>query len=107
MYKVTENKLSKCFEKINQEVFDGLLAFEDIDSVEVEFLDTEWGYCVDEDGEIVLGITDEFPTRADFMNTLAHEMIHLFQITNSLKVNHGVAFERIAQHARPFGYIAH
>jgi hypothetical protein len=104
MYKVTENKLAKGFQKINKQVFDGLLDLSDIDSIEIDFLDTEWGYCVDEDGEIVLGMTDEFPSSVAFLDTLCHEMIHLYQIMSGWKVNHGKQFKALAKHAEKFGY---
>jgi hypothetical protein len=104
VYQVTEEKVAAAFNEINDQVFGGILDLDDLDDIDIDFLDTEWGYCIEEDGEIVLGLTDEFPSQKDFKDTLCHEMTHLWQIMNGWKVNHGTAFMKIADHAKKFGY---
>jgi len=78
MFKVTEEIVLKEMNVLNEEMFEGLL---DIDAIEIDidFLDAEWGYCVDEeDGRgTILGLTDEFDSYESFRTILAHEMIHL------------------------------
>lgn len=100
MFKVTHAFAEKTFNQLNNQMFDGLLDMSAI-TLEVDPLDTEWGYCVNEDdGEIYLGITDEFPTLQLFKAVMAHEMIHLFQIDSGWKVGHDHVFERFATWAQ-------
>lgn len=105
VYKVTEARIARNFKVINDQVFGGLLELSDIDEIDIDFLDTEWGYCVDEGNEIILGMTNEFPSVRDFLNTLCHEMIHLYQIMNDEIVDHGETFESFAQWAKKLGYV--
>lgn len=106
MFKVTIDTVEKTFDQINKKVFDGILSFYDLDVVDIDYLDTEWGFCIEEDGEIVLGLTDEFRSKKDFQNTLCHEMIHLWQIMNGFKVNHGKRFEDMCERSKTYGYDA-
>jgi len=104
VYSITKKIVARDFNVINREVFDNILDFSVIDYVDIDFLDTELGYCIDEGNEIILGLTDEFDSRDDFLNTLCHEMIHLYQILNDLGVNHGNQFKSMAKHSALFGY---
>jgi hypothetical protein len=104
VFAVTHKNLEKSFNKINGVVFDGLLDLRDLDEIDIDFLDTEWGYCIEEDGEIVLGVTDEFPSKKEFEDTLCHEMIHLYQIISDLKVDHGKVFKSFEKHANNLGF---
>jgi hypothetical protein len=91
-FKVNENKVRKAFKHINEHVFGGDLDINAIGEIDVDFLDTELGFCVPEEDMIVFGLTDEFPNKKEFMNTMCHEMIHLLQIVSDRKVNHGQFF---------------
>lgn len=106
MFKVTTDTVEKTFNQINKKVFDGILSFYDLDVLDIDYLDTEWGFCIEEDGEIILGLTDRFPSEKDFQITLCHEMIHLWQIMNGFKVNHGKRFEDMREKAKAYGYDA-
>jgi hypothetical protein len=92
-YTPTLQSVKYAFDEINKEVFD-----EGLDHPEefyIDALDTEWGFCTREDGQgIVLGLTNEFPSRAEFYDTLAHEMTHLFQYQIlGIEPNHGKTFK--------------
>ena len=89
MYKVTDTKLAAEFVAMNKRFFDGIL---EVDALEVDDLDTEWGFCVDDDDEWVLGVTREFPSKKAFQETLLHEMAHLFQINADMTVGHDESF---------------
>jgi len=89
MYEVTDTKLATEFKTMNNRFFDGILEF---DALEVDDLDTEWGYCVDDDDEWILGVTREFPTKKAFHETLLHEMTHLFQLNADMPVDHDEMF---------------
>ena len=100
MFTVTHKKIEKSFAKINNLIFAGALEISDIDEIDIDFLDTEYGFCIEENGKIVLGLTDVFDSAKSFENTLCHEMIHLFQIMSDIKVDHGksfMAFQVIAE----------
>jgi hypothetical protein len=93
LFVVTEKILEKEFSKMNELFFDGAL---EVDILEVDdHLDTEWGFCVDDNEEWVLGVTSEFPTKKSFQETLLHEMAHLYQLNADLEVNHGETFQRL------------
>lgn len=98
LFEVTEEIVLKEMNVLNEEMFEGLL---DIDAIEldIDFLDTEWGYCFEERGAIVLGLTTEFDSYELFLTVLAHEMIHAYQIQESMTVDHGDVFERFVQYA--------
>ena len=89
-YTVMQNTLEADFAILNEKHFNGLL---DCDVLEVDDMDTEWGSCTDDDDTIVLSITRKFPTREIYLDVLAHEMIHLWQMHKGIKVDHGVSFE--------------
>ena len=100
LFEITEEIVLKEMNVLNKEMFEGLL---DIDAIEldIDFLDAEWGYCVDEeDGRgTILGLTTEFDSYELFLTVLAHEMIHAYQIQENMTVNHGDVFERFCQYA--------
>jgi hypothetical protein len=104
MFYVKHKTLEKSFNKINGVVFDDLLDLRDLDAIDIDFLDTEWGYCIEEDGEIILGVTDKFPSKKAFEDTLCHEMIHLYQIISDLKVDHGKVFKSFEKRANRLGF---
>lgn len=104
MYTVTAEKVNEAFSKINTELFYGELELSDVE-LDIDYLDTELGFCVEEDdGSIVLGLTNEFNSKEAFLDTLCHEMIHLWQIMNCWKVHHGDSFRDYADKALKFGY---
>lgn len=100
LFEVTEEIVLKEMNVLNEEMFEGLL---DIDAIEldIDFLDAEWGYCVDEeDGRgTILGLTDEFDSYESFRTILAHEMIHAYQIQECMTVNHGDVFKLFGLYA--------
>lgn len=100
MFVVTQEILENEFIKFNDMFFEGIL---EVDDLEVDQLDTEWGFCVD-DEEWVLGVTDVFPTKKAFQETLLHELVHLYQINAGLEVNHGEVFENICDVFRKNGF---
>jgi len=89
MYKVTAKNLDAEFVAMNNRFFDGIL---EVDALEVDDLDTEWGFCVDDDDEWVLGVTRNFPNKKAFHETLLHEMVHLYQINADMIVSHDEIF---------------
>jgi len=97
MYKVTEQIVREEMEKLNDELFASRLFIDDIE-VDVDYLDTEWGFCIDEDDKIVLGVTDEFEDETQFRTILAHEMIHALQLQLGIGVNHGEYFKHVANY---------
>ena len=100
MYTVTDKKLTSELAKMNKRFFDNAL---EVDVLEVDDLDTEWGFCVD-DEEWVLGVTREFPTKKEFHETLLHEMAHLLQINADLPVDHGEVFEDMCEMFKENGF---
>ena len=85
---------------LNEEMFEGLL---DIDAIEldIDFLDAEWGYCVDEeDGRgTILNLTNEFDSYDSFRTILAHLMIHAYQIQECMAINDGDVAKLFGQYA--------
>ena len=102
-YAVTHSKVRNAFNTLNKQVFSNQLDFESVE-LDIDFLDTEWGFCISEDGEIILGLTDEFPNRKSFVDVLCHEMIHLYQIVNNLNVDHKSTFKKWAKSAEKLGH---
>jgi hypothetical protein len=99
MYKVTEEIVRKEMAAINEEMFGSRLFIDDIE-LDIDFLDTELGYCIDEYGPIEIGLTDEFDDYTQFRTILVHEMIHALQIQMGLDVDHGHYFQHVANYAR-------
>ena len=95
---VTRNKALRAFRHINRQVFENTL---EVPKFEIDYLDTETGYCVDG----TIGISEVFDSRQDFLNTLCHEMAHLCQEqVLDTEPDHGVTFRAISKHAKRFGY---
>ena len=88
---ITENTARTVLADVNDRVFGGELPIDLID-IDIDFLDTEWGFCVDEDDRIVLGLTDEFRSRKQMVAIIVHEMIHAMQIYNEVEVSHDTPF---------------
>ena len=88
-YIVTDSILDTEFAKMNNLYFARAL---EVDALEVDDLDTEWGFCVDDDDEWVLGVTRSFPSKKAFVETLLHEMTHLYQINADMPVDHDEIF---------------
>ena len=87
---IDENTVHAVLADINDRVFDGELPLELID-IDIDFLDTEWGFCVDEGDRIILGLTNEFRSRKQMIAIIVHEMIHAMQIYNDVGVSHDTA----------------
>jgi hypothetical protein len=92
--RIDEDMVDSYFDEINKQYFsDELTLAYELDIFTEDEQPNELGYCVPEDdGYIVLGLVEEFPSMDDFLATLKHEMIHMEQITNNRPVNHGKAF---------------
>lgn len=76
MLTVTKELVEKIFLVLNVRYFCGELV---VDEFDIDFLDTEWGFCVREDGIYIIGLTNEFEDEQQFISTLFHEMVHLYQ----------------------------
>jgi hypothetical protein len=87
---IDENTVRTVLADVNDSVFDGELPVELID-IDIDFLDTEWGFCVDEDNRIILGLTNKFRSRKQMVAIIVHEMIHAMQIYNGVEVSHDTA----------------
>ena len=100
LFEVTEEIVLKEMNVLNEEMFEGLL---DIDAIEldIDFLDAEWGYCVDEeDGRgTILNLTNEFDSYDSFRTILAHLMIHAYQIQECMAINDGDVAKMFGQYA--------
>jgi len=90
-YKTTFKDIKKFFNLINKHVFDGKLSpFNDIKIKQIK--DREyprvWGQVVINDQErkgtrnFVLEMIPNYKNKQEFVDTLGHEMIHLFQMSN-------------------------
>jgi hypothetical protein len=101
MFVVTQEILEDAFIKFNEMFFDAAL---EVDELEVDELDTEWGFCVDDDDEWVLGVTNVFPSEQAFHETLLHELTHLYQINAGLEVNHDEKFQEICEGFQKYGF---
>lgn len=78
---------------INLEVFGGRLDLQSISFTVKPIRGKAWGLChwyVDHSIEIVLG--EKFPSKAIFLNVLAHELVHAYQLQNGLPHGHGPSF---------------
>jgi|TARA_B100001094_G_scaffold201103_1_gene195102 hypothetical protein len=99
LFELTEEVVQKEMAILNEEIFENLINIDAIE-LDVDFLDTEWGYCFEyeERGTIVLGLTTEFDSYELFRTVLAHEMIHAYQIQEGMTVDHGDVFQRFGQY---------
>ena len=90
-YKTTFKDIKKFFKLINKHVFDNKLSpFNDIKIKQIK--DREyprvWGQVVINDQErkgtrnYVLEMIPNYKNKKEFVDTLGHEMIHLFQMSN-------------------------
>ena len=93
LFEVTEEIVLKEMDLLNETMFEGLLNLDAIE-LDIDFIDTEWGFCVEEeDGQgAILGLNDTFDSYEMFRNVLAHEMIHAYQIQACMPVNHSDVF---------------
>tara|TARA_R110002126_G_scaffold64112_2_gene164345 strand:- start:241 stop:765 length:525 start_codon:yes stop_codon:yes gene_type:complete len=100
LFEITEEIVLKEMNVLNEEMFEGLL---DINAIEldIDFLDAEWGYCVDEeDGRgTILNLTNEFDSYESFRTILAHLMIHAYQIQECMAINDGDVAKMFGQYA--------
>ena len=103
IFEVTEEIVLKEMDILNKVMFNGVL---DVDAIEIDidslcFLNTESGFCVDEDDGrgTLLGLNDTFDSYESFRSVLAHQMIHAYQIQEALNVNHKTVFGLFGQYA--------
>ena len=90
-YKTTFKDIKKYFKLINQHVFDNKLSpFNDIKIKQIKDRQYPrvWGQVVINDQErkgtrnYVLEMIPNYKNKKEFVDTLGHEMIHLFQMSN-------------------------
>jgi len=83
-YVVTKVKVTKWFNKLNELLFDNVL--EDFDGIKVRCITGQVGACVEYENEKTgiktykLEINPTFRNFKSFASTLAHEMVHLYQM---------------------------
>lgn len=87
-YKTTYKDIKKYFKVINENVFDGLLSpFNDIEIRDLT-RDKVYGQVWIKDNKrkgtrwYLLEMSDYYKNFSEFLNTLGHEMVHLFQMQN-------------------------
>lgn len=97
---VTVQRVTKLFDQFNGNIFAGKLRRP---KFEIDKMDTEVGYCIDDDGHIVIGIADDLNGQL-LMCTLIHEMVHLWQIQNKKKVGHGPEFQKWKKEITHYGF---
>jgi len=89
-YKTTYSDIKKYFQIINETVFDNLLS--PFNEVKIKLIKDRkikcWGQvCIYEwkrkgTRQYHLEMLPEYPTKKDFVDTLGHEMVHLYQMAN-------------------------
>jgi SprT-like family len=90
MYQSTYEKLYNYVYILNELIFDNQICVDDIE-FEIEETQDCWGWCVPHEekwNKIILGVTTEFEDKYFFIQTILHEMIHAYQISNDLEVGH-------------------
>lgn len=106
-FKTTQERIKNEFNRINKKFFNNQLCLPQ--DIEIEFMDTELAayipFDTDWDRE-TLYFTDVFHSRREFQNTLAHEMIHMWQwqIQQDSACGHGPTFEYWMQVFNQQGY---
>jgi len=94
-YKVDQKELDFWFDHINNEVFNGEVPYPHI--VDIRNQKKTWGYVkqVDVGGTQVVGLfmLPTYPTLGAFLQILAHEMVHVWQLmVNGDTGNHNKHF---------------
>ena len=94
-YKVDQKELDFWFDHINNEVFNGEVPYPHI--VDIRDQKKTWGYVkqVDVGGTQVVGLfmLPTYPTLGAFLQILAHEMVHVWQLmVNGDTGNHNKHF---------------
>lgn len=97
---VTIQRITKLFNQFNGNIFAGKLIRPQF---EVDKMDTEVGYCIDDDDHIVIGIADDLNDML-LKCTLIHEMVHLWQIQNKKKVDHSLEFQKWKKEIKYYGF---
>lgn len=97
------SNVEEWFEVLNVCLFDGVLSKP---IFVIEEMDTEVGYCVEENGEIYLGLDNHFDSYTEFIFTFCHELCHLeqYQILKE-EPNHGKSFKKRQKEFRKLGII--
>ena len=94
-YKVDQKELDFWFDHINNEVFNGVVPYPHI--VDIRRQSKTWGYVkqVEVNGVQVVGLFMQptYPTLGAFLQILAHEMVHVWQLmVNGDTGNHNKHF---------------
>jgi len=94
-YQVDQKELDFWFDHINNEVFNGVVPYPHI--VDIRRQANTWGYVkeVEVNGVKVVGLFMEptYPTLGAFLQILAHEMVHIWQLmVNGDTGNHNKHF---------------
>lgn len=107
-YKINEEIVRKSLVKLNKKIFGNFLDVSEENLIlDLDPLDTEWGFINDEEEKLVLGLHTEFPTKKFYEEVLAHEMVHLLQVALEIPVTHGKTFKAIGRHVRKYGLDIH
>jgi predicted metal-dependent hydrolase len=91
------------FNRFNNKYFLGKLELPDVLEVESD-LDTEVGYCTDDDNVVVLGVADNLLNRYQFDCVVLHEMTHLWQMQNHERVGHNRSFNTFKKTVKKDGW---
>jgi hypothetical protein len=95
-FKVTPVLVMRWWNLLNKAVFDDKLL--PPRRIVVRAFREEWGWCqpMSKKGHVILGIHSEFMDRKQFIETLAHEMVHQWQWTFTGTMTHGKTFREWA-----------
>src|SRR5665213_3476924 len=103
--RVRHYQITNAFKWLNTDVFDSLINEKNI-VFEIDILDTEWGYCVDDEipGKTLIVITNEVQDTQFLLDLLCNEMIHAWQIQTFYgRAGYGLDYEIMAQAANRDG----
>lgn len=94
-YHPTEDDVILWFRIINREVFNASLS--SFDEIEIRRRRKIWGECLCtkyDNGDILskLFLNNKFHNKKQFVNVLAHEMVHLWEFLTYGKMGHGKEF---------------
>ena len=100
MFVPTQQQLESRFAMLNAMFFNGAL---DVDELEIDTSGDDFCGAGDDNNEIVIVMCNEYDDEQQFINLLAHEMTHVWQIMNDLPGGHDGAFAEKAVYFQQFG----
>lgn len=91
-YHPVEDDINLWFRIINQEVFKNSLP--EFHEIEIRRRRKVWAQCIVLDDDTVkLSMNNKFHNKKQFVNILAHEMVHLWEWTTYETMGHGEKFK--------------